>query len=437
MLDASIFAARRQRYMDQLGPNAVAVIHSQPETLRNGDVHNPFRQTSDIHYLTGFIEPETTLVLRPGAETDRFVMFVRPRDKERETWDGRRAGLEGAMQRYGADASYAADEVETKLWELIANAEELHYSLGVDSAFDEVVTAALARLRRSEKRGRRAPRAVVDPHRVLHELRLHKTSEEVEILRKAAAITAEAHLAAMKKAAPGVHEYELEALVNYTFRARGGGGPGYGTIVGSGANATILHYVENDQPMAAGDLVLIDAGCEYSFYTADVTRTFPCDGTFTAPQRAIYQAVLRAQKAAVAMTKPGITLDALHDECIRIMTEALVDLGILEGPVSERIEAGDFKRFYMHGTSHWLGMDVHDVGPYALDGASRPLEPGMVITIEPGLYFAIDDDTVPAPYRGIGIRIEDDVLVTEAGHENLTAAIPKEIDDVEAACRSN
>jgi len=440
MFDPAVFAARREAFMQRLGPNAVAVVRSLPERVRNGDALHPFRQHSDIVYLTGFVEPDTTLILRPGADTERFVMFVRPRDPEMEVWDGRRAGIEGAKAQYGADAAYPIAELNTKLGELIANFEELHYGLGGDERMDQLVAATISRLRKLERKGQRPPRVVVDPRFALHELRLHKRPEELAALRKAAAISADAHLAAMATGKPGTFEHEIEAVVEYTFRKRGGNGPGYGTIVGAGENATILHYVENRCAVADGDLVLVDAGCEYDHYTADITRTWPANGRFTPPQRDVYQLVLATQKSAVELVKPGVTLDDIHDHCVRALTEGMIGLGLLAGTAAERIEDKTFRRYYMHGTSHWLGLDVHDVGAYTREGKARPLEPGMVITVEPGLYIAplgghLDDQDIPRALRGIGVRIEDDVLVTETGHEVLTAACPKDLDAIEAACR--
>jgi Xaa-Pro aminopeptidase len=436
MFDAAVFAARREAYMQAIGPNAVAVVRSLPQRLRNGDAYHPFRQHSDVVYLTGFVEPETTLVLRPGAETERVVMFVRPRDPEMEVWDGRRAGLEGAKDRYGADAAYTSAELPSKLWELIANTDELHYSLGVDEELDVLVGQALARLRKWEKKGKRPPRAVVDPRLALHELRLHKRPEELALLRRACAITCDAHVAAMRIGRPGVFEHELEAVLDYTFRRAGGAGPGYATIAGSGDNATILHYIENDRRIEDGDLVLVDAGCEYDHYTADITRTWPANGRFTAPQRAVYELVLATQKAAIELARPGKTIDDIHDHCVRALTAGMIDLGLLTGTVDERVADEAYKRFYMHGTSHWLGLDVHDAGAYTVGGKPRPLVPGMVITVEPGLYIARDAKDVPDELRGIGVRIEDDVAITADGHEVLTAACPKEVADVEAACRA-
>jgi len=435
MFDPAVFAARREAFMQMLGPRAVAVVRSLPERLRNGDAYHPFRQHSDVLYLTGFVEPETTLVLRPGAEEERVVMFVRPRDPEMETWDGKRAGVEGAKERYGADAAYPAVELATRLGNLIGNFDELHYSLGLDDEMDLLIGAAIARLRRTEKRGKRPPRAVIDPGVALHELRLHKRSEELAALRKAAAITSDAHILAMGAGRPGAFEHELEALVNYTFRNRGGAGPGYATIVGAGENATILHYIENRCAIADGDLVLVDAGCEYDHYTADITRTWPANGRFTAPQRKVYELVLATQKSAIDLVKPGATIEEIHDHCVRNLTEGMIELGLLAGTAAERIEDRTYKRFYMHGSSHWLGLDVHDVGAYTRDGKARPLAPGMVLTLEPGLYIPLDAVGVPDELRGLGVRIEDNIVVTANGHEVLTAACPKEIEAIEAACR--
>jgi Xaa-Pro aminopeptidase len=435
MFDPAVFAARRQAYMRELPPGAVAVVASLPERLRNGDAMHVFRQHSDLYYLTGFAEPDATLVLRPGADSEQIVMFVRPRDPEQEVWDGRRAGLEGAKARYGADAAYPASERAERLWGLLANRDEVHVSLGLDDDLDLLITRAVARLRRTEKRGKRPPRAIVDPRAVLHELRLHKRPEELVALRRAAAISSDAHVAAMAAGRPGVGEHELEALIDYTFRRHGCAGPGYSSIVGAGANATILHYVDNDATIADGDLVLVDAGGEYDHYTADITRTFPASGRFSPSQRRLYEAVLAVQLSAIAMCRPGVTIDEIHDHCVRGLTTAMIDLGLLTGTVDERIADQAFKRFYMHGTSHWLGMDVHDVGAYTQGGKARPLAPGMVLTVEPGLYVAVDAADVPAELRGLGVRIEDDVLITEDGHEVLTAACPKHVADVEAACR--
>lgn len=433
--DPAVYAARRADYMAAIGATAVAVVRSLPERLRNGDTFHSFRQASDLVYLTGFLEPETTLVLRPGAETERVVLFVRPSDPEREVWDGRRAGIDGAVARYGADAAYPIGELATKLPDLIANFDQLHYSLGLDPEMDRLIATTIAHLRKTEKRGKRPPTAVVDPRTALHELRLKKRPEELSALRKACEITSAAHVLAMQTGRAGVFEHEIEAVLNYTFRSRGGAGPGYPTIVGAGENATILHYTENRCAIGDGDLVLVDAGCEYDHYTADITRTWPANGTFTTSQRRVYDIVLATQMAAIQMAHPGVTLDDIHHFCVRSLTQGMIDLGLLTGSVDDRVADQTYRKFYMHGTSHWLGLDVHDAGAYTRGGKPRPLEPGMVITIEPGLYIPIGATTVPADLRGIGVRIEDDVAITVADPEILTASCPKSVEDIERTIR--
>jgi Xaa-Pro aminopeptidase len=434
-MNLAIHAARRQRFTSAIGPRAAAVFVAAPEATRSNDTHFRYRPSSDLVYLTGFVEPESVLVLRPGAETEKVVLFVRPRDPERETWDGRRAGLEGALRDFGADVAYPIAELAQRLPALVANVDDLYYSLGLDAAFDARLCAALATMRMSERRAGRAPKRVVDPRVVLHEMRLAKTADEIEVMSKAAAITGEAHVAAMKAAKPGAYEYELEAAIEFAFRRRGASGPGYTTIVGTGRNATILHYIENKDRLAEGDLVLVDAGAEYDFYTADVTRTFPCGGKFTPLRRRLYEVVLRAQEDAIKMTRPGVTIDEIHEKTVEWLTQGLIDLGLLQGSAAERIADGSYKKYYMHRTSHWLGMDVHDVGAYSGDdGKPRPLAPGMVITIEPGIYIGDDDPGAPAELRGCGVRIEDDILVTEGGNRNLTAEIPKQVADLERLC---
>jgi Xaa-Pro aminopeptidase len=425
----SIYVERRARLYERLGPGAALLLMSPPERLRNGDAHYKYRQDSDILYLTGFAEPGAAVLLRPGHATP-FVLFVRPRDPAAETWTGRRAGLEGAVSAYGADVSFSSDELDDKLADIVAGAEEVHYPFGREPEQDAAVGRLLGRLRAGERRGRRAPVRLVDARVTLHEMRLLKSPGEIAILRRAAEITAEAHTAAMRAARPGSSEREIEALIDYTFRRRGGTGPGYGTIVGAGVNATILHYVENAAPLTRGDLLLIDAGCEVDGYTADVTRAFPIGARFSEPQRRFYEAVLETQQAAIEMVKPGATLDQIHEAVVARLTGHLVSLGILTGDVPALIESGAFKPFYMHRTSHWLGMDVHDVGFYSENGAARPLVPGMVLTIEPGLYVA-EEAAAPPEFRGFGVRIEDDILVTATGYENLTIATPKTVAEID------
>ena len=430
----NVYARRREELCARLGAGAVAIIHGAGLARRNSDVEHRFRQPSDLLFLTGFEEPDAMAVLAP-SRAQRFTMFVRPRDRERETWTGRRLGVEGAVAELGADDAHPTHEARERLRDLLDGATEVHYLLSDDGDLDRLVHAVVRDLREGERRGRRMPPRMVDLRLTLHEIRLHKDEEALAALRRAAAITAEAHLAAMRDARPGMHEYEVEALVDYTFRRRGGGGPGYGTIVGGGRNATILHYIDNRDPLRAGDLLLIDAGAEWGGFTADVTRTFPVSGRFSAAQRRFYEVVLRAQEECVALVRPGATVDGIHEHAVRRLTEGMVELGLLAGEPSDLISSGAYQRFYMHRTSHWLGMDVHDVGAYYPSGPSRPLAPGMVLTIEPALYVAEDAEGVPPELRGLGVRIEDDVLVTAEGSENLTAATPKTVAEVEAACR--
>jgi Xaa-Pro aminopeptidase len=450
------FAQRRARLVEALGARTVTVLAATPTAIRNNDVEHDYRQDSDLYYLSGFDEPETVLVIAPSAllkesadaeaKPARFVLFVRPRDPSREIWDGYRAGVEGARQHFGADMAFPIDELPTRLPQLLLGHDTLAHRFG-NTAFDAQLLAALSLARRTGNRnGQPHPTRTVDPIEALHEHRLRKSSEEIARMRTAARITGEAHRKAMALAAPGRHEHELEAVLLETFRRHGAERPAYGSIVGSGPNATILHYRRNDRRMNDGELVLVDAGCEYDYYASDVTRTFPVNGRFTEAQREIYAAVLEAQEQAIAMVRPGVTQHEIHTHAVTVMTRHLVALGILSGDVETLVAEEKFKPFYMHKTGHWLGMDVHDVGAYfgpalAADAPAdakmphRKLEPGMVITIEPGLYFGIGAETAPERYRGIGVRIEDDILVTEGGHENLTIAIPKRVDDVEAACR--
>ena len=426
-----MFEARRKRFMDGIG-KGVAVFPANPIRNRSNDVDYEYRQESDFHYLTGFDEPESVAVLTNLHPEHRFILFVRPRDKEKEIWNGRRAGPEGATQRYGADAGYTIDQIDEVLPGYLENAPRLLYRLGRDAEFDVRVSGWLNKVRAAVRKGVSAPGEIVDPAGVLHEMRLIKDADDLEYLRKACAISAQAHIEAMRACRPGMNECELEAVVEYTFRKSGSPSPGYPSIVGAGVNATILHYTENDQPVKDGDLVLIDAGCEYGHYSADITRTFPAGGAFTKPQRAIYDLVLKAQLAAIDEVRPGAPFTAYHDRAVRVLVEGLVGLGLLDGPVDDAIANESYKRYYMHRTGHWLGIDVHDVGLYQLDGAPRQLAPGMVLTVEPGLYIAEDDDRAPAEYRGMGVRIEDDILVTPGGHENLTDAAPKSVADIEA-----
>jgi Xaa-Pro aminopeptidase len=433
----TFFAERRRKAAAEMARQGggVMLLPAADEKIRNADTEHPFRQDSDHYYLTGLDEPEgcAVLLVSPAGEA-KLVLFVRPRDREKEIWTGRRAGVEGAKERHGADEAYPVAELEAQLPALIEGAETLWFRLGHDAAWDVRVARILNGLRSGARLGKRPPRAIVDSGRILHELRLVKSPDELKRLRKAAEITAEAHMAAMRDGQPGRREHQVQAEIEYAFRRRGGSGPGYGTIVAAGANSTILHYRAGPDVLKDGDVCLVDAGGEYDFYTADVSRTFPVSGEFTKAQRTLYELCLDVQKEAIEAVKPGTNLDAIHDLVVRRLTEGFISLGLLQGTADERIADKSFRKYYMHRTSHWLGMDVHDVGDYYVDGKARPLAPGMVLTIEPGIYVAEDDETAPKEMRGVGIRIEDDVLVTPEGHENLTAAVPKEVDEVEAVC---
>jgi Xaa-Pro aminopeptidase len=426
------FQRRRQRVRDALG-DGVLVVFAAPATYRNNDVEQEWRQDSDFFYLSGFDEPESVLVLRGGAEP-RFVLFVRPRDPEREAWDGPRAGVEGAVADFGADAAHPLGELAERLPELLGNVGSVHYALGRVRANDDVVLRALEGVRRLARRGIGCPEAIVDPRVVLHEQRLLKAPDEIASMERAVAITGAGHRAVMARTRPGMFEYEAEAILRSAFREQGSERHAYPPIVGSGPNATILHYRKNDRRMQDGDLLLVDAGSEYDYYASDVTRTFPVNGKFTPPQRAIYELVLAAELAAIDAVRPGVTLDDVHAVAAKTLAAGLVDLGLVEGPHAAAFEAERHKPWYMHRTSHWLGMDVHDVGSYYTQRKPRPLAAGMVLTIEPGLYFTEKDERVRPEFRGIGVRIEDDLLVTETGSRVLSESIPKHLDAVEQAC---
>jgi len=434
--DPDIYLPRRAKIFEEMerrGGGAL-LLPAADEKLRNNDAEYLFRQDSDYAWAVGLDEPTgCALFVAKGGERKLFL-FVRPRDKEKEIWTGRRAGVEGAKEVYLADEARTVAEIDVQLPGRLEGAKTLWYRLGFDAAWDARVIRILGELRNAVRSGKRAPEALVDSGRILHELRLVKTPDEIALLRKAADVTAEGHLAAMRDGIDGRREFQVQAEIEYAFRRRGGSGPGYGTIVAAGPNATVLHYRAADGVLRDGELCLVDAGGEYDWYCADVTRTFPVSGEFTSPQRDLYALCLAAEKEAIAAVRPGTTIEAVHELTVRRLTQGLVDLGLLQGSADERIADGSYKRYYMHRTSHWLGMDVHDVGDYHVDGKPRPLVPGMVLTIEPGLYVAPDDETAPVGLRGVGIRIEDDVLVGEDGPVNLTEGVPKEIADVEAAC---
>ncbi|MEZ6005675.1 MAG: aminopeptidase P N-terminal domain-containing protein [Planctomycetota bacterium] len=436
----SIYQAHRSALMQRLfATQTAAVVATHHLVTRNHDCHYRFRPHSDFWYLTGFAEPDAVLVMLPGKfklEDSRCVLFLRERNKEMEIWDGKRLGVERAPAVLGVEEAFPIDDLWHELPRLLAGRERVMAQTGFDIEFDRHLLEALSGLRGRARKGVQPPVELVDPLPLLHELRLHKTAGEIANMRRAAAITAEAHIAAMAQARPGVNEYEIDALIESTFRRSGSTGPAYNSIVAGGEGACILHYIENNAVLKDGDLLLIDAGAEWEYYAADVTRTFPVNGTFSPEQRALYEVVLAAQEAAVAAVRPGVPTSSIHEVATHHLAEGLIHLGLCQGSPAEVIESGAIREFYMHGTSHWLGLDVHDQGAYSLDGKSRPLEPGMVLTVEPGLYVDPENEAVDPRWRGIGIRIEDDILVTEGGHENLTVAIPKSVAAVEAACQA-
>ena len=417
-----------------MGPGGVALLLGARQAIRSTDTPYPFRQDSDFHYLTGFDHPNAAALLRADGGP-AFTLFVAPREREAEIWNGFRPGVEGAVRDFGADEAYPIGELREKLPKLVTGAERLFHVLGRDPELDRLIFETCEGLRLRSRLGVLPPSSIVDPRSVLHGMRLVKEPAELDVMRRAADVSREAHHAAAALAHEGVFEYELEAVLDYTFRRRGARGPAYPSIVGGGANATVLHYVRNDQKLRDGELVLVDAGCELEGYASDVTRTWPVGGRFEGARRALYEVVLDAQLAALAQVRPGATLDGIHDSAVRHLTDGLLELGLLSGTLDECLTSGSFRRFFMHRTSHWLGLDVHDAGAYVAGGKPRELAPGMVFTVEPGLYVAADDETVDARWRGIGVRIEDDVLVTPGGCEILTAAIPKAPDDAEAWVR--
>ena len=415
-------------------PGSVFVLPANNEFLRNPDVHYPFRQESNFYYLSGFDEPEAFLVLSPtSAKSGNYktTLFCRKRDPEREIWDGERYGTEGALAVFGVDEAFVTQEFDKKLPELLKGAETLYYRLGADEIIDRRVHASLERFRLSSGRSGKCFIQIADPSGPLGEMRLFKSKEEVESLRKACQITAAAHKDVMREVRPGMKEFEVEALIDYSFRRKGCQRLGYGSIVAGGVNATCLHYRSNNEILKAGDLLLVDAGGEYDYYTSDITRTLPIGKTFSKVQSRVYDLVLKSQLEAISMTKPGAKIPDIHSRVCDVLVEGLLSLGLLRGKKEEIISSGNYKRFYPHSTSHWLGMDVHDVGLYYLNGEPRVLEPGMVFTIEPGFYAQTADQEVAEEYRGIGIRIEDDILVTPTGYDVLTRDVPKERAEIE------
>ena len=422
---------RRRRELMQLMGGGVAVFPTAPEATRNSDVLYPFRPDSDFYYLTHFPEPAAVAVLVPGRPQGEFILFCRERDPEKETWNGRRRGLEGAVQVYGADDAFPIDDIAEILPGLLEDQDRIYCNMGRYLDFDNRLLKWVNEIRTKVRTGISAPGGIIDVGHVLHELRLVKRKEEIQTMKRAARVSASAHCRAMRACSPDKNEFEIESELEYEFRKGGAHSPAYPSIVAGGANACILHYTDNCDRLEDGELLLIDAGAEIDCYASDITRTFPINGRYSGEQRALYDVVLLAQEAAIDQILPGTTWNRPHETAVRVLTEGLVDLGLLVGPIDALIEDHRYRRFYMHRTGHWLGMDVHDVGDYKVGGEWRVLEPGMTLTVEPGLYVTPIDD-VDARWHNLGIRIEDDVLVTRKGCEILTADVPKRPEEIEA-----
>jgi len=426
------FKERRIRLMEQMDEGSIAIIPSSVEQIRNNDVHYPFRQNSDFQYLTGFEEPDSLCILMPGREQAEYVLFVRDKDKDREIWDGYRAGPDGAVEEFGADDAFPVDDIDDILPGLMEGKTRVYAHMGVDSGFDHQLMTWLNQIRSKVRQGAVPPEDFSDIAHLLHDMRLIKSRQEIALMADAAKISATAHKRAMQICKPGVWEYQLQAAIEHDCMMAGSPRPAYSAIVGGGKNGCVLHYVENNQKLKDGDLVLIDAGAELQYYASDITRTFPVNGAFSTEQRAIYDLVLKSQHSAIDAVKPGAHWNEPHLVTTQILTEGLVALGLLEGDVAQLIEDEAYKEFFMHKTGHWLGMDVHDVGDYKVGGEWRVLEPGMALTIEPGIYISPSNEDVDEKWRGIGVRIEDDVVVTKDGCDVLSEGVPKEAAEIEA-----
>jgi len=426
------YARRRKQLMDTMEPGSIAIIASAQELVRSRDTHFMFRQDSDFHYLSGFPEPNAVIALIPGREHGEFVLFCNDKDLEQETWHGRRFGPEAACDEFAADDAFPIDDIDDILPGMMEGRHRIYYEMGKNNELDNRVMGWVNKIRAQVKKGAQPPGEFVDLRHALHELRLFKSAAEIKLMRKSAAIAVDAHLRAMNVCQPGMTEWQIEAELHYEFARQGARYPAYSSIVASGDNACILHYTENQSKLKKEDLLLIDAGAEYQMYASDITRTFPVSGVFSEPQKELYNLVLKAQLAAIETIRPGSHWMQAHETAVAVLTEGMVELGLLKGDVAQLIEEEAYKRFYMHKTGHWIGLDVHDVGDYSIEGQPRVLEAGMVMTVEPAIYIPANADDVAAKYRGIGIRIEDDVLVTASGHDILTDGVPKTIEEIEA-----
>jgi Xaa-Pro aminopeptidase len=423
-----------KKFIEQIGKDAIAVIPAAHEVTKSYDTEFKFHQDPDFYYLTGFPEPDAIAVIDPANKKNPYTLFVRPRDPKMETWYGRREGVEGAKKNYGADKALPIEKFLQELAKMVNGHEKLFYRFGVDTKLDQQILTYLSAQRFRRLKTAYPPHTIVDPTVLIHDMRLHKTPEEIELMRKSADIAAEAHILAMQSVKPGMNESQIEAIIEHYFRMNGAAGVSYNSIIGGGANATILHYVENNAPLRDGDLLLIDAGAQYQGYASDITRTFPVNGRFTKPQRDIYDIVLDVEIKCLEATRKGTTIKERQKLSIELLTEGMKELGLLKGKTKDLIKKKAYEKYYMHGVGHYLGLDVHDAGRYFTDARakeSRPFAPGMVLTVEPGIYVPVDAKDAPAKYRGIGVRIEDDVLVTEDGNVNLTAKVPKQAEEIE------
>ncbi|WP_456412824.1 Xaa-Pro aminopeptidase [Thiolapillus sp.] len=425
------FKRRRRQLMRMMGKGSIAILPAAATRLRNSDVHYPYRPDSDFYYLTGFAEPEAVAVLIPGRKQGEYILFCREKDADKERWDGAIAGQEGAVEEYGADDSFPITDLNDILPRMLEQCDRVYYAMGCDPDLDQNMSNWINQIRGKARSGVHTPQEFIALDHYLHDMRLYKSRSEIAVMRKAARISAAAHKRLMRECEPGMKEYQLEASFLHECSRRGARQQAYSPIVGGGDNATILHYVDNSDKLESGELVLIDAGCELDYYASDITRTFPVNGKFTPPQAQLYQLVLDAQLAAIKQVKPGNAYNAPHKAAVRTLTRGLVKLGLLKGQPAKLVREEKYKKFFMHGTGHWLGMDVHDVGDYKIDGHWRQLEPGMVLTIEPGLYIPRGSKGVAKKWQGIGIRIEDDILVTRDGCEVLSADAPKTITEIE------
>ena len=425
------FSERRDLLADKVLEDSAIIVSAASVKSRISDTEYSYRQDSNFYYLSGYEEPESLILIRPNQDKERFIIFCRDRDPLREQWDGFRTGQEGVIQDYGADAAYSINSIDEIMPKLLEGAKNIYFSMSAPCGVDAKISSWVEDIRKNTRSGAEPPQNLLSLDSILHEMRLIKESDEMDLMKQAANITTEAHIRAMQSVRPGMYEYQLEAEYLYAFNKNGARSPAYNSIVGGGNNSCILHYVENNAELQAGDLVLVDAGCEYQYYASDVTRTFPVNGKFSPEQREIYSIVLEAHKQSMEQAKPGNKWNLMHEKSVEVIVEGLLSIGLLQGSRDEIIDKGEYSKFYMHRIGHWLGMDVHDVGSYKQDGDWRPLEEGMVMTVEPGSYLLDSMEGVDDKWKGIGVRIEDDIAITDSGFEILTPDVPRTIEEVE------